>query len=280
MKIINTPSEMKDYGAKVRADKKTLALVPTMGALHAGHLSLIKKAKECADICVVSIFVNPTQFGPNEDFEKYPRQAEKDILAAESAGADAVFLPKTSDMYFADSSTFVEEESISKDLCGKSRPKHFRGVTTVVCKLFNIVKPDFAVFGEKDAQQVSVIKRMVRDLFMDVKIVRAPLFRDENGLAMSSRNAYMDSVQKKEALMLNKSLLKGKELVEKGCTNVDRVIAEITNCLSKSSKIRVIYVKAVDAETSVPVAEIESGKTRICMAVWLDNTRLIDNMVM
>jgi len=280
MKIIKIPSEMKEYSAKIRASGKKIALVPTMGALHEGHLSLVKTAKECADICVMSIFVNPTQFGPNEDFKKYPRPIENDIALAEKENVDVLFIPENKDIYFKDASTYVNEELISQNLCGKSRPKHFKGVATVVCILLNIVNPDFAVFGEKDAQQVSVIKRMVRDLFMDSKIITAPIIREKNGLAMSSRNVYLSSVQTIDAVMLHASLLKAKDLVSKGCINVDRVIAEITNYLSKSSQLRIIYVNAVDAETSLPVSVVEADKTRIVMAVWVGTVRLIDNMVM
>jgi len=280
MKIIKTPSEMKEYSAKMHAMGKKIALVPTMGALHQGHLSLVKQAQFCADICVMSIFVNPTQFGPNEDFAKYPRPIENDIALAEAENVDVLFIPENSEIYFKDASTYVDEELISRNLCGKSRPKHFKGVATVVCILFNIVNPDFAIFGEKDAQQISVIRRMVRDLFMDTKIVAAPIVREKNGLAMSSRNAYLSSVQMIDAVMLHASLLKAKNLVAKGCTNVDRLIAETTNHLSKSSQLRIIYVNAVDAETSLPVSTVELGKTRIVMAVWVGTVRLIDNMVM
>ena len=196
MKIISSPKEMKEFSANAKAAGKKIALVPTMGALHDGHLSLIDKAKSLADVVVVSVFVNPTQFGPNEDYDKYPRQLEADVAKCEEHAADVVFAPSPSDIYAPDASTFVSEEQISQNLCGKSRPKHFRGVTTVVSILFNIVKPDFGVFGEKDAQQVSIIERMVRDLFMDVEIVRAPIVREQSGLALSSRNKYMTQAER------------------------------------------------------------------------------------
>lgn len=264
----------------MRRENKKIALVPTMGALHEGHLSLIDIAKKNSDITVVSIFVNPTQFGPNEDFSAYPRQLEEDAKACEGRGVDVVFAPLASSIYKKDASTCVVEEEISANLCGKSRPTHFRGVTTVVAILFNIVKPDVAVFGEKDAQQVSVIKRMVRDLFMDVEIIRAPLVRQENGLALSSRNKYLHGMQLETACRLSESLKVGKAMVEEGCRNIDRVKAAIVNSLAKSSRIRVIYVEIVDAETSLPVKELVPGKCRAAIAVWLDQTRLIDNMVL
>lgn len=280
MKIIQTPQEMSAFSAQMRRENKKIALVPTMGALHEGHLSLIDIAKKNSDITVVSIFVNPTQFGPNEDFSAYPRQLEEDAKACEGRGVDVVFAPLASSIYKKDASTCVVEEEISANLCGKSRPTHFRGVTTVVAILFNIVKPDVAVFGEKDAQQVSVIKRMVRDLFMDVEIIRAPLVRQENGLALSSRNKYLHGMQLETACRLSESLKVGKAMVEEGCRNIDRVKAAIVNSLAKSSRIRVIYVEIVDAETSLPVKELVPGKCRAAIAVWLDQTRLIDNIVL
>lgn len=278
MKIISSPKEMKEFSANAKAAGKKIALVPTMGALHDGHLSLIDKAKSLADVVVVSVFVNPTQFGPNEDYDKYPRQLEADVAKCEEHAADAVFAPSPSDIYAPDASTFVSEEQISQNLCGKSRPKHFRGVTTVVSILFNIVKPDFGVFGEKDAQQVSIIERMVRDLFMDVEIVRAPIVREQSGLALSSRNKYMTQAERDGATRIRKSLLAGKALVDEGCTNIDRVKALVINTLA-DPKTRIIYVEIVDAKTSLPVSELAKGKCRISLAVWYGQTRLIDNIV-
>ena len=278
MKIISSPKEMKEFSANAKAAGKKIALVPTMGALHDGHLSLIDKAKSLADVVVVSVFVNPTQFGPNEDYDKYPRQLEADVAKCEEHAADVVFAPSPSDIYAPDASTFVSEEQISQNLCGKSRPKHFRGVTTVVSILFNIVKPDFGVFGEKDAQQVSIIERMVRDLFMDVEIVRAPIVREQSGLALSSRNKYMTQAERDGATRIRKSLLAGKALVDEGCTNIDRVKALVINTLA-DPKTRIIYGEIVDAKTSLPVSELAKGKCRISLAVWYGQTRLIDNIV-
>lgn len=278
MKIISSPKEMKEFSANAKAAGKKIALVPTMGALHDGHLSLIDKAKSLADVVVVSVFVNPTQFGPNEDYDKYPRQLEADVAKCEEHAADVVFAPSPSDIYAPDASTFVSEEQISQNLCGKSRPKHFRGVTTVVSILFNIVKPDFGIFGEKDAQQVSIIERMARDLFMDVEIVRAPIVREQSGLALSSRNKYMTQAERDGATRIRKSLLAGKALVDEGCTNIDRVKALVINTLA-DPKTRIIYVEIVDAKTSLPVSELAKGKCRISLAVWYGQTRLIDNIV-
>lgn len=277
MKIISSPEEMKLFTKEAHAAGKKVALVPTMGALHEGHLSLVKKAKELADITVVSVFVNPTQFGPSEDFDKYPRQLEADANACESVGADVVFAPMVDDIYRKDSSTYVSEEEISQYLCGKSRPKHFRGVTTIVTILFNIVHPDIAVFGEKDAQQVSIIERMVRDLFLDVEIVRGEIIRDENGLALSSRNKYLDTYERIGASKVHAALLEGKKLSDEGCTNIDRIKALITNKIT-NAKTRVIYVEIVDAQTSLPMTEAISGKSRVAVAVWYGQTRLIDNI--
>jgi len=277
MKIISSPKEMRDFSKSARSQGKSVVLVPTMGALHEGHLSLIKTAKSAGDICVVSIFVNPTQFGPNEDFAKYPRQLEKDVASCEEAGADIIFAPKEDDIYLKDASTSVEETLISQNLCGKSRPKHFKGVTTIVAILFNIVMPQTAVFGQKDAQQVAIIRRMVRDLFFDIEIIEAPIIREESGLAMSSRNKYLDPIERAGAAKIYESLLKGRQLVEENCTNIDRVKAMVINSVA-SAKIRVIYVEIVDRLTSLPVSVITPNKCRISVAVWYGKTRLIDNI--
>ena len=255
MKIISSPAEMTAFVESARANGGKIALVPTMGALHEGHLSLVKKAKTLADTVVVSIFVNPTQFGPNEDFDKYPRQLEADAANCEAAGADAVFAPSVSDVYLPDASTYVVEEDISRYLCGKTRPRHFRGVTTVV----------------------SIIRRMVRDLFMGVEIVTGEIVRDENGLALSSRNKYLDKLERLGASRLHAALEDGRKLCLDGCSNVDRVKAHVINRVT-NAKTRVIYVEIVDAETSIPMAEAVPGKSRISAAIWYGQTRLIDNV--
>lgn len=278
MKIIKTPSEMRAFSRAAKLEGKKISLVPTMGSLHEGHLSLIDEAKKNSDICIVSIFVNPTQFAPNEDFASYPREFENDIEKCSLRGADAVFAPEIKDIYPSGASTFIDEEAISAHLCGKSRPKHFKGVTTIVGILFNIVRPDCAVFGEKDAQQLAIIKRMVRDLFFEVEILSGEIVREENGLAMSSRNKYMDKLEREGATKMRKALLAGRNLaVNENCTNIDRIKARVVNEIS-SAKIRVIYVEIVDAETSLPVSEVVLGKSRISAAIWYGNTRLIDNI--
>ncbi len=277
MKIISSPEEMRGFSEAARLKGEKISLVPTMGALHEGHLSLVREAKRRGGICVVSIYVNPTQFGPSEDFANYPRRMEEDLAACEREGVDAVFAPKDSDIYPPDASTSVNEDSISRNLCGKTRPRHFQGVTTIVAILFNIVRPHFAIFGAKDAQQVAVIKRMARDLFFDVEIVEAPIIREESGLALSSRNKYLDPIERAGAKRIHEALLSGKALIGEGCTNVDRVKAHVTNVVT-NAKTRVIYVEVVDRETSLPIQAVAPGKSRISIAVWYGQTRLIDNI--
>ena len=278
MQTIQSVNEMQSFAIGVRSSGRLIGLVPTMGCLHEGHLSLIDIAKEKADKVIVSIFVNPTQFGPSEDFEKYPRVLEDDIEKCRERGADVVFNPSVDEMYPQGFSTFVEEERISQGLCGVSRPHHFRGVTTVCLKLFNITRPDLAVFGQKDAQQSAVIKKMVADLNIPVEIAVGTTHRDPDGLATSSRNAYLTDNQRQEALSISKSLRIAKEMVESGTKSVDRIVAEVTHHLSLSRRIRVIYVNVVDRETMELAREIIPGKQLLCVAAWADQTRLIDNI--
>lgn len=278
MKIITSPKEMSDFAKQAKSEGKKIVLVPTMGALHDGHMSLVDAARNLGDIVVVSVFVNPTQFGPNEDFDKYPRQLEADAANCQAHGADIVFAPKAGDIYAPDASTFVEETDISRFLCGKSRPKLFKGVTTVVTILFNITKCDIGVFGEKDSQQVAILERMVRDLFMDVRIVRVPIVRDEHGLALSSRNKYLEPGERLAASRIYAALCQGKALADSGCTNTDRIKATVINAVT-NAKTRVIYTEIVDAETSLPLHEVVPGKSRINIAVWFGQTRLIDNVI-
>ena len=278
MQIIPTIPEMQSLAISLRTHGKLIGLVPTMGALHEGHLRLIDAAKQKADVVIVSIFVNPAQFGPNEDFAKYPRTLETDIAACEKRGADIVFTPKASDIYPPGYSTYVSEERLSKGLCGISRPGHFRGVCTVVNLLFNITRPDFAVFGQKDAQQVATIKKMVADLWLPLEVVVAPTLREPDGLAMSSRNQYLSEEQRSEAAKIYRALLEGKRLVDEGIRSPDRVLAEVTHVLAQSRRIRVIYVTLVDRDTFAPVREVIPGKCLIAVAVWLNDIRLIDNV--
>jgi pantoate--beta-alanine ligase len=278
MQIISSITEMQGAAINLRTQGKLIGLVPTMGALHEGHLQLIDAAREKSDVVIVSIFVNPTQFGPSEDFSKYPRTLEADLKACESRGVDIVFTPKKESIYPADYSTYVGEERMSKGLCGISRPGHFRGVCTVVNILFNITRPDVAVFGRKDAQQVAIIKKMVTDLWLPIQVVVVPTVREADGLAMSSRNRYLLDEQRTEARKLYQALREGKRMVDEGTRSVDRVLAEITHILAQSRRIRLIYVAMVDRETMVPMREIVPGKCLLMVAAWVNDVRLIDNI--
>ncbi len=278
MQTITSVSQMQSLSEQLRMQGQRIGLVPTMGALHEGHLSLVKIASASADVVVVSIFVNPTQFGPSEDYTKYPRPLEADLAACEAAGVDYVFAPEVADMYPKGYSTFVLEEHIAKPLEGASRPAHFRGVTTVVAKLFNIVRPHFSVFGQKDAQQVAVIHKMVADLNFNVEIVVAPTLREADGLAMSSRNRYLTNTQRVEALVISRALRKATDMVAAGERRVDRLIAEATHLIGEHRRVRVIYVSIVDPLTMEAIkGEITSGNAVMTIAVWVDEVRLIDN---
>ena len=271
---------MQTLTEDLRSKGQIIGLVPTMGALHAGHLSLIQLASEQADTVVVSIFVNPTQFGPNEDFAKYPREIEQDLRACEAAGADVVFCPPNEEMYPKGYSTYITEEYVGKPLEGVTRPTHFRGVTTIVAKLFNIVRPDIAVFGQKDAQQVAVIKKMVQDLNFTVNVIVAPTLREPEGLAMSSRNRYLSTAQRLEALAISQALNKAHDMVASGERRSDRLIAEATHILSQKRRVRVIYVAVVDKNTMEPMRDVVTGLSMMTIAAWVDETRLIDNAIL
>ena len=278
MQTIESVNEMQSHAIGLRSGGRLIGLVPTMGGLHEGHLELVDVAKEKTDKVIVSIFVNPTQFGPSEDFDQYPRVLEKDLEKCRERGVDIVFNPSISEMYPEGYSTFVEEEHRSVGLCGISRPHFFKGVTTVCLKLFNITRPDIAVFGQKDAQQSAVIKKIVADLNVPTEILVGPTRRDPDGLATSSRNAYMTTVQREEALSISKALHVAQDMVVKGMRSVDRIVAEITYQLSLHRRVRVIYVQVVDKETMEPAREVESGRHIVCVAAWVDQTRLIDNI--
>ena len=278
MQTIQSVNEMQSHSIGLRSSGHLIGLVPTMGSLHEGHLSLIDIAKEKTDKVIVSIFVNPTQFGPNEDFDKYPRRLKEDSEKCRERGADIVFNPTIQEMYPGGYSTFVEEEQISSGLCGVSRPQHLRGVTTVCLKLFNITRPDVAVFGQKDAQQCAVIRKMVADLNIPAEIVVGPTQRDADGMATSSRNAYLSDKQRKEALNISRSLQIARDMVNSGTKSVDRIVAEVIHHLSHSRRIRVIYVQVVDRNSMEPAREIMPGKQQLCVAAWVDQTRLIDNI--
>jgi pantoate--beta-alanine ligase len=255
-----------------------LGLVPTMGALHAGHLSLVSAALAECDVVAASIFVNPLQFAPGEDFEVYPREFEEDCGKLESAGVKLLFAPAASEMVLPGAATFVEVAGIGGRLDGASRPGHFRGVTTIVAKLFHIVAPDRAYFGQKDAAQVAVLRRMVRDLNFPVQMVLCPIFREEDGLAMSSRNRYLSPDERVQALALSRALGAAKKLVEQGERSAQRVCATMLAVFAAASSVRLDYATVVDADTLEPVADVSQGAL-IAVAAWVGKTRLIDNFL-
>ena len=276
MQIIKTVEELRPIIQEWRSQGLSVGLVPTMGYLHAGHKSLIVKAVSENDRVVVSDFVNPTQFGANEDLSTYPRDLERDAAVCQEAGASLVFHPEPEEMYAPDSCTFVDMDSLTKGLCGKSRPTHFRGVCTVVCKLFHIVTPDRAYFGQKDAQQLAVIRRMVRDLNFGTSIVGCPIVREADGLAMSSRNAYLGEEERKAALILHSSLALGEKMLEEGERDARKVREAILGRLNTEPLARVDYVELVDAESLEPVEKAEKP-ILAAIAVYIGQTRLIDN---
>lgn len=276
MQIIKSIEELRPIIKGWRKEGLRVGLVPTMGYLHDGHKSLIVKAVSENDRVVVSDFVNPTQFGVGEDLASYPRDIERDAAICEAAGADLIFHPEPEEMYFADNCTFVDMDKLTKGLCGKTRPTHFRGVCTVVSKLFHIVTPDKAYFGQKDAQQLAVIRRMVRDLNFDVQIVGCPIVREADGLAMSSRNTYLSQEERKAALILHKSLMLGKEMAEQGEREATKIKAAIIRKIETEPLARVDYVEIVDPDTLEELEKVE-GETLMAMAVYIGKTRLIDN---
>jgi len=278
MKLAKTLESVRALVKAAKAAGKKVGLVPTMGALHVGHVSLMAAAAKECDFIVVSIFVNPTQFGPGEDFEKYPRPLEADLKICRKAGVDAVFAPAPHVIYPGENLTWVTVEKLTEPLCGRSRPGHFRGVTTVCAKLFNIVGPDVAYFGQKDAQQAVTIKRMVRDLNMPLEIVVCPTVREPNGLAISSRNQYLSEQQKKDAAKIFQSLEKCREMTAAGVTDPRQIIGEMRNVLKQVPSMEVEYISIVDAETLESVEKV-AGRVRIAVAVRLGSTRLIDNIL-
>lgn len=278
MKIIDTPEEMQKQSRLLIQSGEYIGFVPTMGFLHEGHLSLIRMAKEYADIVVVSIFVNPAQFGPSEDLNVYPRDFERDEKLCREAGADFLFYPTSQNMYLDDHSLWLSEESLSTVLCGASRPGHFRGVCTIVAKLLNIVQPDFMVLGEKDAQQLRILRRMVRDLNFSVKIIAAPTIRETDGLAMSSRNKYLTSAERKEAVCLFQSLEKAKALFAAGGRDAEKIKAAVRGVIEATSG-KVDYIEIVDDETLQPVQFLEKPAL-LALAVKFPGARLIDNTVL
>lgn len=278
MEIIVDGKEMQRAADALRARGDRIGLVPTMGYLHDAHIQLVRKAKALTDAVVVSIFVNPTQFGPGEDFEQYPRDEEGDRIKLEREGVQVLFAPETSRIYPPGYQTFVEVTEVSRGLCGDFRPGHFRGVATVVAKLFNIVKPHVAVFGEKDYQQLLVLKRMVEDLQYDVDVVPGELVREEDGLAMSSRNVYLSSQERERARVLFRSLKKGKEIYESGVKNVPRIKETVREAIVSMEGVDLEYVELRDAVTLEEIDEIQ-GPAVIAVAAVVGPSRLIDNII-
>lgn len=278
MQIVKTIKEVRAIVKEWRRSGLTVGLVPTMGYLHEGHQSLIAKSAQQNDRTVVSVFVNPIQFGPNEDLEAYPRDIEHDMEAVETAGGDLIFHPEPSEMYPPHFTSFVDTTETTELLCGACRPTHFRGVCTVVSKLFNIVQPDRAYFGQKDAQQLATIRRFVRDLDFDIEIVPCPIVREDDGLAKSSRNTYLSKEERQAALVLSRSLKAGRDVIEKGERSADNVIKVIRDVLEKEPLARVDYVEVVDFCNIQRTATI-TGEVLVAIAVYIGKTRLIDNFI-
>jgi pantoate--beta-alanine ligase len=265
--------------AQRKREGKRIGLVPTMGALHEGHLSLVRAARAQSDVVAASIFVNPLQFGPTEDLAKYPRQFERDRELLDAEGCELLFAPEAKDMYPPGATTYVEVAGLSERLDGQSRPGHFRGVTTVVSKLFHIVEPDAAFFGQKDAAQVAIIRKMVADQNFPVRIVVCPIVREKDGLAMSSRNAYLDPQQRKQALVLNRALMRVQTLADTGEQSAAKLVETGKQVIAEETGARLDYFEAVNWATLEPVAFI-SGEALIAVAAWIATTRLIDNVVL
>lgn len=274
MQVTKTADETRTLIKAWKKEGKTIGLVPTMGYLHEGHASLIQKCREENDIVVVSVFVNPTQFGPNEDLEAYPRDFQRDSALCESLGADLIFHPEPKDMYI-DPCAYVSIDTLSENLCGKTRPIHFRGVCTVVSKLFHIVTPDRAYFGQKDAQQLAIIKKMVLDLNFDIEIIGCPIIREKDGLAKSSRNTYLSPKERQAALCLSRAVKKGQEIIAEGMDS-QTVLKEMRAVIESEPLARIDYVSMVDALTMQDVSKVDRD-VLVAMAVYIGKTRLIDN---
>lgn len=279
VKVLHTIEDTRALCRQAQREGRVIGFVPTMGALHEGHLSLVRAARTKAEFVVVSIFVNPLQFGPNEDYSKYPRTFEHDRQLLEAEGVAAIFAPTPDEMYPPDAATFVEVERLPRGLEGRTRPTHFRGVTTVVSKLFNIVRPDFAFFGQKDAQQAVIIQKMVRDLNMDLQVVVMPIVREKDGLALSSRNRYLDAVQRRQALVLNRALMRIQALADQGERNAARLIEAGKGIVAEQPEVRLDYLEIVDGETLEPADDISNGAL-VAIAAFVGPTRLIDNIVL
>ncbi|MFH1783186.1 MAG: pantoate--beta-alanine ligase [Candidatus Omnitrophota bacterium] len=279
MKVYKTIDSIRKDIRKAKREGKAIGFVPTMGYLHEGHLSLIRKAREESDLCVVSIFVNPIQFGPKEDLKKYPRNLDRDLELCKLNKVDIVFTPDTKEMYKDNARAFIEIEGLTENLCGAKRPGHFRGVATVVAKLFNIVKPDTAYFGQKDAQQAAVVKKLTEDLDIDTKIKVMPIVRETDGLAMSSRNAYLRPIDRKKATLIYQSLMSAQSLYKKGERDSKNIIKQMKELLLKEKNIRIDYISIVNGESLVDIPRVQRGAL-VAVAVRIGKTRLIDNIVL
>jgi pantoate--beta-alanine ligase len=278
MKIIRSIKEMTGFLQKLRIKGKTIGFVPTLGALHQGHLSLIRQAAAENDIVVVSIFVNPIQFGPKEDYRRYPRNLRLDARLCRREGADVIFFPDAQQMYTSNYKTYVIVQDLSDVLCGKFRPGHFKGVATVVTKLFNIVRPDIAYFGGKDAQQAIIIKKVVEDLNIPVRIKVMPTVREEDGLAMSSRNAYLNKEERRDAAVLYQALILAKNLIKQGSVDSSGIIRKMRRLINKKKSACIQYISVVKHKDLEPLDKIR-GKVLIALSVWIGKTRLIDNII-
>jgi pantoate--beta-alanine ligase len=278
MKTIENISRMSTFVKMMKKEGKSIGFVPTMGYLHDGHMSLVKTARKHTDVVVMSIFVNPAQFGPKEDFEKYPRDLRRDEELAREAGVDVIFHPSVKDIYPEGYATYVAVEKLTDTLCGQSRPGHFKGVSTIVTKLFNIVKPDVAYFGQKDAQQALMIKKMAADLNMDVDVKIMPIVREKDGLAMSSRNVYLSDAERKDALVLNQSLKQAESMIKQGERDARKIVRMIEDTIRQKGTANIDYVRLVDTKELKDMKAV-SGEALIALAVNFGKTRLIDNTV-
>jgi pantoate--beta-alanine ligase len=278
MEIIRNISKLKKLIRKWKNGNQTIGFVPTMGALHAGHLSLVKKARKETDRVIVSIFVNPMQFAPHEDLKKYPRPFAKDKALCRQAGADIIFYPTPEEIYPKGFKTYISMNELPDVLCGRSRPGHFNGVMTVVAKLLNITEPDIAYFGLKDYQQITIIKQMVRDININVSIKAMPIIREKDGLAMSSRNQYLTPDLRAKATRLYKALIKAKDSVKKGERSGSKIISQMKMIIKKGREAKIDYVSIVDRDTLQDITQIQKGKSLVALAVFIGKTRLIDNM--
>ncbi len=278
MKVINSVPQMQAVSHQLRQQGQIIALVPTMGFLHEGHLSLIRLARQNTGFVIVSIFVNPTQFGPTEDFERYPRDTARDEQLCRNENVDIVFYPDSAEMYPADYKTYIITEKLAGKLCGINRPDHFRGVTTIVAKLFNIVKPQIAVFGQKDAQQAIIIKRMVADLNFDIDLKMAPIVREHDGLALSSRNKYLNDQQRKQAIVLSQALKIAGEMIASGENKIIVIREEMINFINSAHLVELEYLEFVNYDDLEPVEQIVNN-TLIAIAARIAETRLIDNII-